>query len=144
MPARRDAYERARGAADQSRDVLVVHTLKLSASLRVWQRPRGWSALDPRGCMRHDPSVKDRPYFIWDLDVSEADLRERLRARDPQIRAQWQARVMREARFADVWRYVSLDEVVRDWSWIRRHLGRSRAFWEFLLDGWRARGLLAS
>jgi hypothetical protein len=94
--------------------------------------------------VRHDPGVKDRPYFLWDLDVSEADLRERLRASDPQIRAQWQARVMREARFADVWRYVSLEEVVRDWSWIRGHLGRSRAFWEFLLEGWRARGLLAS
>lgn len=106
--------------------------------------PCGWSELDPPGRVRHDPRVKGRPYFIWDLDVSEADLRERLRASDPQIRAQWQARVMREARFADVWRYVSLEEVVRDWSWIRRHLGRSRAFWEFLLEGWRARGLLAS
>lgn len=83
-----------------------------------------------------------RPAFLWDVDVTEAELRSHLAAEDPDIRAQWQGRVLREARFDDVWRYVTLDEVVRDWPRIRRHLGRSRAFWEFLLEGWRARGFL--
>ena len=46
------------------------------------------------------------------------------------------------ARFDDVWNYVTLDEVLRDWSHIRRHLGRRLRFWEFLLEGWRHDGLL--
>jgi len=48
-----------------------------------------------------------------------------------------------EARFADVWGYVSLPELLRDWPYIERHLGRRRAFWTFLLEGWREDGLLA-
>ena len=49
---------------------------------------------------------------------------------------------MREARFEEVWDYLTLEEVLRDWPRIVRHLGRSRAFWEFLLDGWKRQGLL--
>lgn len=85
---------------------------------------------------------RDRPYFLWDVDVTEAELRERLKTPDPDARAQWEARVMREARYQDVWRYLSLADVLRDWEPIRRHLGRERGFWEFLLEGWREDGLL--
>lgn len=85
----------------------------------------------------------DRPWFLWDVDVSEQERRERLQQPDPDARAQWQACVMREARFKEVWDYLTLDEIVRDWPHIRRHLGRMRGFWEFLLRGWREDGLLA-
>jgi hypothetical protein len=84
----------------------------------------------------------DRPYFLWDVDVSDAELRERLRTPDPDARAQWQACVLREARFDDVWAYLSLDDILQNWEHIRRHLGRQRGFWEFLLNGWRDDGLL--
>ena len=84
----------------------------------------------------------DRPYFLWDMDIGEAELRERLTTPDPDARAQWEARIMREARYPDVWRYLALTDVLRDWEHIRRHLGRERGFWEFLLNGWRRDGLL--
>jgi hypothetical protein len=80
--------------------------------------------------------MSQKPYFLWDVSIGEAELRERLRDGDPDTRAQW------EARFDDVWGYVSLDDVLRDWQHIRRHLGRQRAFWEFLIQGWRDDGLL--
>jgi len=86
--------------------------------------------------------MMDRPYFLWDVDLTEAELRDRLKVADPDARAQWEACVMREARFEDVWRYLSLDQILKDWPWITRHLGRRRAFWKFLLDGWREDGLL--
>ncbi len=84
----------------------------------------------------------DRPYFLWDVPEDEAGLREKLRGTDPDARAQWQAWVMAEARYDEVWRYLTLDEILRDWEHIQRHLGRSRPFWEFLLNGWRELGLL--
>lgn len=43
--------------------------------------------------------IGDRPYFLWDVPVTEAELRERLCDADPEVRAQWQGRVMREARY---------------------------------------------
>ena len=86
--------------------------------------------------------MKDRPYFLWDVEITEAELRERLRDPDPRIRAQWEGRVMREATFPEVWSYLSLDAVLRDWEFLRKHLGRKRAFWEWLLKGWREDGFI--
>ncbi len=86
--------------------------------------------------------MSDRPYFLWDVELSDSELRQRLQHPDPRIRAQWQGRVLREARPCDVWRYVSLDEVLRDWPHIERHLGTRRAFWRWLIEGWRRDGLL--
>ncbi|MHB1846697.1 MAG: hypothetical protein ACYCWW_17895 [Deltaproteobacteria bacterium] len=83
-----------------------------------------------------------RPYFLWDVDVTEDELRERLKTPDPDARAQWQGHLMREARYREVWEYLTLAEILRDWEHIRRHLGRMRGFWEFLLEGWREDGLL--
>jgi hypothetical protein len=85
---------------------------------------------------------KDRPWFLWDVDVSDAEFRERLRHPDPLIRAQWQGVLLREARFSEVWRYMTLEDVLRDWEHIRKHLGRSRERWEWLLRGWRDDGLI--
>ena len=87
-------------------------------------------------------SMPGRPYFLWDVDVTDAELRDRLNDSDPYIRAQWQGCILREARYGDVWKYVTLDTVVRDWAYIQRHLGRRRKFWQFLLQGWRDDGLL--
>lgn len=84
----------------------------------------------------------DRPYFLWDVDVTDATFRARLRHADPAIRAQWQGRLLREARFDEVWQYVTLDEVLANGPLVRRHLGRERRFWEWLLEGWRRDGLL--
>jgi hypothetical protein len=47
-----------------------------------------------------------------------------------------------EACFNEVWEYVSLDEILRDWIHIEKHLGRRRGFWQFLLRGWREDGLI--
>lgn len=97
-----------------------------------------------RGRARHARRVAgaDRPWFLWDVDVTDAELRARLHHDDPAIRAQWQARVLREARADEALRYVRLDDLLRDWERIRPHLGRRRSFWEWLLDGWRNDGLL--
>ncbi len=82
------------------------------------------------------------PYFLWDVPVSEEELHQRLLDPDPDARAQWQACILREARFVDVWQYLTLDEVLSNWEHIHRHLGRRRNFWEYLLRTWREDGLL--
>ena len=86
--------------------------------------------------------MRDRPWFLWDVKVTDAELRERLRDPDPSIRAQWAGCILREATYAEVWSYLSVADIVRDWEHIQRHLGRRRAFWEWLLKGWREDGLV--
>ena len=87
-------------------------------------------------------ALRDRPYFLWDVPVTETQFHAYLRQPDPALRAQWQGCLLREARFDEAWKYLTLDELLRDWEWIEPHLGRSRRFWTFLLKGWREDGLL--
>jgi hypothetical protein len=84
-----------------------------------------------------------RPYFLWNEDLSLAEFAERLRRGDDSERERLLAVLLREARDTDVWRFVRPDEVARALPRISSRLGRRRKFWEFLISGWRADGLLA-
>lgn len=86
--------------------------------------------------------MSPRPWFLWDSSMTEEELRARLRDPDPAIRAQWQGVVLREARYQEVFDYLTLDTIDRDFSAIERHLGRRRAFWRWLLEGFRRDGVL--
>ncbi|CAN5148632.1 hypothetical protein BH11MYX1_BH11MYX1_36680 [soil metagenome] len=83
-----------------------------------------------------------RPYFLWDEDVSIAELRAALAGPDDDRRYQLLAKMLREARDLDVWQFVRPVEVARVLERIKRRLGRRHAFWSFLIENWRARDLL--
>lgn len=89
-----------------------------------------------------DPDAQ--PYFIWDQELTYRELRAKLQSPHPDERALWMARVMREARYQDVWRLLRLRDVLAMWTRLERHLGRSRPFWRWLIEGWRSDGLLPS
>ena len=85
-----------------------------------------------------------RPYFLWDEDVSVAELRAILNERDEDdpTRLRLLGKMLREARDLDVWSFVRPLDVARALPKIERRLGRRAAFWHFLIDGWREDGLL--
>jgi len=85
-----------------------------------------------------------RPYFLWDEDRSIAEVKELLRHGSAAERKRLLAKLLREARDVDVWHFVSPDEVASALPTLGRRLGRRRKFWEFLIDGWRKQGLVAS
>jgi hypothetical protein len=85
-----------------------------------------------------------RPYFLWDEDVSIDELHTILGAGDHPRRDQLFAKMLREARDIDVWEFVRPREVARMLDPLRRRIGRRYAFWHFLVERWRARGLLGS
>jgi hypothetical protein len=83
------------------------------------------------------------PYFAWDRPATNAEIRAALAGPDPVERLHWMARILAEARVPDVWRYLSLrDDVLPEWEVLRGRLGRRRGLWEYLIEGWRADGLL--
>lgn len=83
-----------------------------------------------------------RPYFLWDEDVSVAELRQLLAGPDSPRRDQLLAKMLREARDIDVWHFIRPVEVAQVLERLRRRLGRRYAFWHFLIESWRSRGLL--
>ncbi|MEO7095250.1 MAG: hypothetical protein ABI175_18460 [Polyangiales bacterium] len=74
-----------------------------------------------------------RPYFLWWADATVGDLRKHLASSDDLERGYWMGALLREANSRDVWLFVRPSEVRRDWLVVRRHLGRTRAMWAWLL-----------
>jgi len=74
-----------------------------------------------------------RPYFLWWTDATVADFRRHLASDDPAERGYWVGALLREANTRDVWPFVTPDELRRDWLHVRRHLGRARDMWAWLL-----------
>lgn len=90
----------------------------------------------------NDPSAI--PYFPWDEPMSVAELRRKLAAGSGPEQARLLAKILREARDTDVWKFTTPEEVLRRWPELALHLGRRKAFWEFLLGQWRRMGLLGA
>ena len=82
------------------------------------------------------------PYFLWDEPMTVAEFRERLLTASSPEQTRLVAKLLREARDTDVWRFISPAEVSRRWPAIAPQLGRRRGFWEFLLERWRKEGLV--
>lgn len=87
-----------------------------------------------------DPSAI--PYFLWDEPMTVLEFRHRLNTSSPPERTRLLAKLLREARDTDVWKFTSPEEVWRRWPELSPHLGRRRGFWEFLLDRWHKEGLI--
>jgi hypothetical protein len=83
------------------------------------------------------------PYFCWDTPTTNAQVRSALRDGSEDAKVAWITRIMAEAQYWDVWKYLSLRaDVLPRWDRIRTRLGRRRQFWEFLIDAWRHDGLI--
>lgn len=78
-----------------------------------------------------------RPYFLWDCDLTLDRFQGALRDHEPTVRAYWIGKLMRQAKPDDVFQFVSRATIEEHWTLLERHLGRTRAFWTWLLDTWR-------
>jgi hypothetical protein len=83
-----------------------------------------------------------RPYFFWDEDTSVDELRAVLSGPDSPERTRLLGKLLREARDTDVWQFVTPEQVAATLPALARHLGRRRAFWEYVMDRWHAHGLI--
>lgn len=100
--------------------------------------------MDPTPLLSLDVFSPDaRPYFTWDAPIANAEIRRALATGNDEEKLHWIARILREARYDDVWAYVSLrGDVIPNWERVAPRLGRRRAMWEFMLERWRTLGLL--
>jgi hypothetical protein len=78
---------------------------------------------------------------LWDCDVTEEQFRSALATDDPDLRAYWLAKLMRQAKPDEVFLYVSLAEIREMWDRVRPILGNERDLWTFLLGRWEAAGV---
>ncbi len=63
--------------------------------------------------------------------------RARLRDPDPQVRAYFLGKLMRQAKPDDVFAFATVDELVELLLAVTRYLGNTRDFWSWLLSRWK-------
>ena len=80
-------------------------------------------------------SALQTPYFIWDYDLTEADVRAILRGDDEGQKAWLVARLLESARYEDIWQYISLAELRTIFPKLQLK-PQVRAAWEFALSVW--------
>ena len=91
-------------------------------------------ALEPKAPPKND---QGRPYFLWSEDLNEAAFRQIIDGSEgSELRAIYIGRLLREARVAEVWYYLTPQEVADAWTLVAPHLGRMRDFWQSLLEAW--------
>ena len=90
--------------------------------------------------MKH--AAKDRPDFLWDEPLSRDDLKKVLAGQDETESLYYAAKILREARFEEVWEYLSPAFLASHWEKLRARLGRKKGFWKFFYTTWRAHGLI--
>ncbi len=81
--------------------------------------------------------ARHRPYFLWDMEMSLDDFRRALLHEDPNVRAYFVGKLMRQAKPDDVFVFVSVAEIRELWPTVQRYLGRSAAFWSWMLETWK-------
>ena len=80
-------------------------------------------------------TIDQRPYFFWDYDISEEDIRRILRG-DNEVEKAWViTRILEYARWEDIWRYLTLADVRENFQ----RLGLKpyiRNLWTYALGVW--------
>ncbi len=87
-----------------------------------------------------DQSVKSRrPYFIWDYDLTEEDVHRILRG-DNEVEKAWLiTRILEYAKWEDIWRYLTVDDVRENFERLRFRWPRDRELWAYALEQWSRR-----
>ncbi|HEY4689734.1 MAG TPA: hypothetical protein VIK33_10510 [Anaerolineae bacterium] len=79
---------------------------------------------------------KQRPYFIWNADLGEDDVRRILAEGSAYSRVQLMGTILQYARYKDIWKYVRIQDVQR-WFWqIPWRSAEIRDYWKWALTLW--------
>ncbi len=78
-----------------------------------------------------------RPYFIWDYDLTEDDVRAILRGDNEYEKIQMMVRILESAHWEDVWSYLAPAEIRQHWREIYRRMRREiRDAWAWAFEVW--------
>lgn len=77
----------------------------------------------------------DTPYFLWDYDLSENQIRKILHGSNQTEKLWLMTRIMTHAKFEDIWKYFALEDIVRVFPKLRLPL-KARQNWQRALHIW--------
>jgi len=87
--------------------------------------------------------AQGRPYFLWDVEMTLADLQRQLAEGDLATRAYLTGKVMRQAKPDDALQFITRQQMADLWPQLEKYLGNKRDFWSWLIEEWKRRGIVA-
>lgn len=85
--------------------------------------------------MEKSNATSERPYFLWDYDMTDAEVRAALRGDDAVERAWLITRILEYARWEDIWRYLTVHDIRE--NFVQLHLKPYlRDLWAYALEVW--------
>ncbi len=76
-----------------------------------------------------------RPYFLWDYDLTEDDVRRILSGKNQTDKRWLIARVLTNAHYDDVWKYLSVKDIVDNFKDLRMR-SQTKNSWHRALTIW--------
>jgi len=77
-----------------------------------------------------------RLYFFWDYNIAEDDLHAILRG-DNEVEKAWAiTRLLEAAKWEDIWRFISLADLIANFDHLRFRFARDREMWAYALQRW--------
>lgn len=76
-----------------------------------------------------------RPYFIWDYDLSEKQIRSILRSGNEAEKSWLTARILTHAQFEDIWKYLRIGDIVKIFPKLRLP-PKIKQSWQHALNVW--------
>jgi hypothetical protein len=83
--------------------------------------------------------ASERPYFVWDYDISEEQVRQILRSGNSTEKAWVISRILEHAKWEDIWRYLTMDDIRQNLERLRFRRPQDRELWAYALDRWTRR-----
>jgi hypothetical protein len=77
----------------------------------------------------------NRPYFLWDYNLSNADVRRILHGENETEKIWMMSRILESARYEDVWKYMTLAELRQTFPKLQLK-PQVRDVWAFALEVW--------
>jgi hypothetical protein len=80
--------------------------------------------------------TNQRLYFFWDYDLSEEGIRHILRRGNPTEKAWVITRILEYAKWDDIWRYLTVDDIRQNLEQLRFRRPQDRELWAYAVDRW--------
>lgn len=77
-----------------------------------------------------------RPYFFWDYEISDEEIRRILHDGAPSEKAWVISRILEYAKWDDIWRYLTLADIRDNLANLHFRRPQDRELWTYALDRW--------
>lgn len=81
-----------------------------------------------------------RPYFFWDYEITDEEIRRILRDGIPSEKAWIISRILEYAKWDDIWRYLTLADIRDNFADLRFRRSQDRELWAYALGRWMRHG----